>query len=635
MSGIAGVFYRDGKPASTRAVDEMLNSIQHRGPDGRGVWSRGPVALGHVMLHVTPESLTEHMPLVDAESGLALTADARIDNRDELAAELGIKTPLARVTDSELIMATYRKWGRACASHLIGDFCFALWDEHAQEFFLARDPMGVRNVHFFHSDRMFAFASEIKGLLALSGIPCELNEARVGDFLINYFEDREHTFYRGLFRLPSASTLRVTREYVEIREYWTPDPVRELRLSSDAEYTEAFRDCFLHAVKARVRSAFPVGSALSGGLDSSAIACATRPYASQPVHTFSAVFPGLPAQDLAQIDERPFMDLVLRQGGFEHHPVEADKLSPMADVDRVHHHLDEANFAPNLYLHWSMYKAAQQSGARVFLDGFDGDSTVSYGFDHLIDLARGLRWGTLWNEASQLSNGMLQGRSPRWIVWEFAAKSLAPAWMFGLRRLLRGDWKSARANPTLIDQRFIDKFNLKARAQQSSLGAGAWETNAREKHAATLRYPLFSQTLEMADKASAAFSVEARYPFFDRRLIELCLALPANQKLGAGWSRLILRRAMEGILPPEIQWRPSKGNLSPNFHRRFLDFERHRLDELIFRNPEPVKPYIDISALRAAYRRYGAEPLANAALSMPIFSVANLSCWLRAAGFAR
>jgi asparagine synthase (glutamine-hydrolysing) len=271
----------------------------------------------------------------------------------------------------------------------------------------------------------------------------------------------------------------------------------------------------------------------------------------------------------------------------------------------------------------------------VFLDGFDGDTTVSYGFDRLIDLARTMQWKTLYNEAESLSRGMLPGYSPQRIIKEFVLKTIAPNWAYSAKRILTGQWKAAGANRSLVHPDLVRRLDLKNRAQRFAAAAhGPWTQTARQKHAEMFRVPLYSKTLEIADKASSAFGLEARYPFFDRRLMEFCLAIPADQKLGNGWSRLILRRAMEGILPPAIQWRPNKGNLSPNFFRRFLDHERDTLDRLIFQDFKPLRRYVDLSAMREAYRAYGASPLTNQQFSLQIFAAANLGLWLRSAGFS-
>lgn len=634
MSGIAGIFRRDGTPVGATEIESMLDRVAHRGPDGRSTWCEGALGLGHGMLWTTPESLRERLPLAETDR-LAITSDSRIDNRDELAAALGLDANARSAPDSSYILAAFRKWGGDCASRLIGDFAFAIWNATTRELFLARDPMGVRCLYYFASPQLFAFASEIKALFALSEVPRDLDETRVGDYMLNLFEDRSRTFFRNISCLPAGRTFTVTPQQLRSTSYWRWDPRNELRLKSDQEYTDAFRDCFLQAVQCRVRSAFPTGSALSGGLDSSAVACAARRLRSDPIHTFSAIFPGLPDADLKRIDERQWIECVLGQGGFNVHFIHADRLSPMGPGELLHFHLDEPNFAPNLYMHWAMYESARDSGARVFLDGFDGDTTVSYGFDYLTDLARTFRWRKLGDEIETLSRTMLAGMGQWRIFKEFVAKEIAPGWVFALHRLAHAQWREAAANRTLIHRDLVKRLNLRKRARALLPRLPGWRHSAREKQAAIFRSPLFAQTLEMADKASSAFGVEARYPFFDRRLMELCLALPPDQKLGYGWSRLILRRAMDGILPPAIQWRVDKGNLSPNFHRRLLEFEREKLDRVIFQDHRTLEGFVDLSALRAAWRAYSADPMRNPQLSIQIFATANLSLWLQGAGFGR
>ncbi len=443
MSGICGIYLRDGEPVAESRISPMLEKIRHRGPDGARIWLDASVAFGHTMLYTTPESLGEQLPSTSPDADLTITADARIDNRAELCAALELGPPRTALSDSGLILAAYRKWGNECANRLIGDFAFAIWDRRRQELFLAVDPFGVRSLFYYESPRVFAFGSEIKALLALPEVPRRLNELRVAEYLVTLFEDRSGTFYEGIRRLPGAFTLTVGRERSRLRQYWALDPKRELRLGSDREYVEGFRDVFTEAVRCRMRSAYPVGAALSGGLDSSSIACLARDASPSPVHTFSLVFPDLPAEDRRVIDERAPIQAVLDTGGFEPHYIHADRLSPMGQVDRIHFHLDHANFAPNLYLHWAMYEAAHASGVRVFLDGFDGDSTVSHGFERLTELAQTLRWRTLWREANLLSQHQLKGIPPRRIVKEYCAKPLTPRWAFLAWHFLRGRRREA------------------------------------------------------------------------------------------------------------------------------------------------------------------------------------------------
>ena len=157
---------------------------------------------------------------------------------------------------------------------------------------------------------------------------------------------------------------------------------------------------------------------------------------------------------------------------------------------------------------------------------------------------------------------------------------------------------------------------------------------ARERDYLSLDQALYAYALDIADKASSAFSLEARYPFFDRRLMEFCLALPAEQKLGQGWNRWIQRRAMAGILPPEIQWRRRKGNLSPNFYLKLLDFERERIEEISLQGAPELEAFVDSKAIRAAFQTYQNSHSQGGGEGVQLFAAVNLALWLRSAGFA-
>ncbi len=615
----------------------MLGKMRHRGPDREATWNSGPVCLGHCMLHVTPESLREVLPRAEGDR-YAITADARIDNRAELIASLSLD-PHEFYSDSDLILRAYEKWGEECPNQLIGDFAFAIWDGANRRMFCACDPMGVKGLYYHLTAKAFSFGSEIKALLALPDVPRELNELRVAEYLVTLFEDREGTLYRGILRLPGAHCLTVDADNVKLRQYWSLDPRREIRLGSDEEYAEAFREVFFEAVRCRTRSAYPIGSSLSGGLDSSAIACAARALRSDeagPLHTFSLVFPGLPAEDRRVIDERSHIQTVLDTGGFEPHSIEADKLSPMGHVDRVHYHLDNANAAPNLYLHWAMYDSAKQHGVRVFLDGFDGDSAVSHGFERLTELGQTLRWPTLWREITSLSRHQLAGIRRRRIFKEYCLKPLTPRWAYLSWQVLHGRPREALSQNLVISRQLKLRTGIERRARALLDPQKSWTLtrSARQCHADTINQALYSYTLDISDKASAAFGVEARYPFFDRRLLEFCVALPAEQKLGGGWNRWIMRRAMTGVLPEGIQWRPNKGNLSLNFHRRLLDFDREKLEQVALHRSLDLAPYLDFDAMQSVYREYEKSHAQSRGESIQLFIAVNLALWLRSMKFA-
>jgi asparagine synthase (glutamine-hydrolysing) len=180
----------------------------------------------------------------------------------------------------------------------------------------------------------------------------------------------------------------------------------------------------------------------------------------------------------------------------------------------------------------------------------------------------------------------------------------------------------------MVNSAFSQRIGLPARAKEQMARLGSLRT-AREVHLCGLSQGLNAHGLQQLDTAASPFSLEARYPFFDRRLMEFCLALPPGQKLHLGWQRFVLRQAMEGILPPQVQWRFMKANLSPNFTRRLLDFERKTMTHIVLKHPDIIEKYVDIQTLRAAYSRYISNSLQKNRDALSIYGVTTLALWLR------
>lgn len=602
MSGICGFLHLDNQPASNVDLDLMLAKLAHRGPDDYAGWISHHIGLGHRMLWTTPESRDEHLPL--RQGDCVITADMRLDNRAELLTQLSMHDP--DVGDSAIIVAAYQKWGEACVEHLAGDFAFALWDDQQQRLICARDHMGIRPFYYYRSNQLFAFASEIKALLALPHIPQRLNKLQIAYHLVGTLNDTSITYYEDIQRLPAAHTMIVSRGGARLQRYWMPDARKELRLRSDSAYVEAFREVFSEAVRCRLRSAFPVGSTLSGGLDSSSIACTaahlTAGSSNNSIPTFSAIFPDLPETDLQIIDERVYIQAVLAKGNFEPHFVNASRLSPLTDVDRMIEHLDGTFLAPNLYLHWALYGAAHDAGVRLFLDGVDGDTTISHGWEFLSQLALTGHWLRLIQEVTDFQRNARFPVSRRQLIWSQGFQPLIPETFVQRWAQLRGQkpkksWEGMSINPEFARYVELDRH---LEALENTLPSVGY--SPRQKHRAGMLSPLYAPLLEMASKAAAAFAVEPAYPFFDRRLMEFCLALPADQKFSQGWTRSILRRGMEGILPDQVRWRPGKSNLEPNFKRRLLDCESDKLDAMIA-NPGNCAPYFNLAVIQEEYKR--------------------------------
>lgn len=637
MSAIVGIVHVDGAPLDPSVPARMLQRLAHRAPDGRNVWLGSDAGFGHGMLRTTPESLAEAQPLVGKDGVVVLVADARIDNREELAAALGLPVSSA-LADSALILAAWLEWGGDCAVKLIGDFAFAVWDSARRELFCARDSMGVRSFYYFCDEHVFGFATEIKALAEITGIAFELDEQRIVDHAIYAFEDSERTAFRGIRRLPAAHTLTLSGGRPRLRRYWQWDPEYELALGSDGEYEDAFRAAFTEAVRCRLRSAFPIGSTLSGGLDSSSVACMARQLlrreqGTSVLHTFSGIFPGMSEKDLRRIDERRYVAAVVGGGGVVAHDVVADALDPLGRLDEVLWYLDDPGVPFNLYLHLAIYDTARRNAVRVVLDGLDGDTAVSHGYARLAELAKDLRLFSLFKEARAVAR-----RAPgaawttRQVLRTYAVGPLLPRAVKRLRPVRPKAHDEEIACERLLMPDFAKRWRIAERLRASADASHAFRS-CRASHVEGVESPLFPYVLEIADKAAAAHGVEPRYPFFDRRLLELCIALPASQKLRDGWSRSILRRAMQGVLPPEIQWRNSKANLSPNFMRGMGVAARATVERLAAEHAgSRAAGVLDFNEVARLGRRYSEQPSMPDA--MRLFTALTLAAWLGTMGRA-
>jgi asparagine synthase (glutamine-hydrolysing) len=647
----------------------MASRLAHRGPDGSSFWNEGPVGFGARILQTTSTPIGSGRGIARRDGdAVVVVADARIDNRRELVGALGLPSSAAdKLTDDELILTAYEAWGPRMPERLIGDFAFAIWDRSRRTLFCARDPIGARPFHYHLSDRVFVFASEIKALFCLPEVPRELDEVQVAYFLDGFIDDPQRTFYQGIQRLPAAHFLEVSAERVRMERYWMPDASREIHYPSNEQYAEAFRETFLEAVRCRLRNAVPVGGALSGGLDSSSIVRAARRLLpkDQPMHAFSAVFPDLPEEERELNDESAYIGAVTEAEGIVSHRVRVDQVAPLVDYDRVFWHLDSPPLAFNMYMHWALFGVARREGVRVFLDGTDGDTVVSSGYERFIDLANEGNWAAIIEEVKALTERYESprswfprrfvypqlahlSRSGRWGSWLRASNEIAPGLGRSRRDLFlrygigafipesvlepyrRGKPKTEVRRP-LIRREFARRTGLSERERALLPNDRKPSSSGREAHARALSLPRYQFAMELIDGAAAAFGIEPRYPFFDRRLVEFCIAIPPEQKLANGWTRLILRRAMEGILPPVVQWRIHKGNLGFNFVRGMHDVEGPKLEATLFDDPSVLEDFVEMDVLRSTHRRFlMSEPSLEAEEdAMTLYKATVLARWLR------
>lgn len=593
MSGVCGLYYRDGDSVDEATMCDFARTLDHRGPDGSHTVEAGPVGFAHQRFETTPESAHERLPRTNG--GLTITADARIDNRDELRARLDVGRHRGVVTDSELVLEAYREWGRDAPKELVGAFAFAIWDPDAGHLFCARDHTGLRPLYYSLSDDRFLFASEPDAISSRDGVTKTLDERRVGDYLAGIHADHERTFYSDVKRLPPAETLTVTADDAQRRRYWELDPDREIDLESDEAYAEAFREQFEEAVRCRLRTNGPVGTFLSGGLDSSSVTCVANEYLRErgtPHYTFSVVFDEVP-----ESDEREYIHAVVDECDVRPRFVAGDQTGALSNRRAMLDATGEPFAANMLFLHWGLYRAVNNSEADVVLGGYGGDATVSHGVGRFLELALGGHPVRLTSEISAFASKF--DRSIRSVFTGYVVSPFVPDRVKRAYHAVLGD-EVHRRQRTLLNEKFADRVELdKGQSQNGSRRGRA--TTERERHYRTLESGISAADLETTNEVASFHGVEHRHPFLDKRLVEFCLALPAEQKLRRGWSRYVLREAMSRYLPSVVQWRPQKTSVAPVFDRALRHFDAPDLRTIVETQVPALAEYVDVDAVEQTY----------------------------------
>ena len=542
-----------------------IDRVAHRGPDGSG-WrefasAAGPVALGHRRLAIIDLSEAGLQPMSDASGRYHLVLNGEIYNYLELRDELRAKGhQFSSDTDSEVLLAAYREWGEDCLHRFLGMFAFLIWDERDQILFAARDRFGIKPLYVAVNQRGIAFASEIKQLLGLPGLSGRMNLARVRDFLAAGMSDHtEETLFEGVVQLQPGCCVaiaagRAWTGLIEPKRWYAIPPHGTLRLS-EAEAAEQFRSLLTDSVRLHLRSDAPVGSCLSGGLDSSSIVCLMSRMLDAEgqgarVNTVSACY------DEKAVDETPFMAAVVAQAGATPHRVFPKPDDVFARASDLTWYQDEPFGSTSIFAQWCVFEEARRAGIKVMLDGQGADEALAgYHWTYAWHLLTLIRQGRLTALASTVSQRVgAHGCGVADQLTRLAAVALPPRLAQALKAGRNGAgrrWLRSEAFGTLAP----DHGALELASAINGL--------PQVIDVATLCVVLtFSANLQMLlhweDRNSMAHSIEARVPFLDHRLVEFALALGNEHKLVGADTKRVLRRAMADVLPPEILARRDK-----------------------------------------------------------------------------
>lgn len=538
MCGICGFYDRERKIQNQIALLEKMNAAQkHRGPDDEGVFTDGAVGLGHVRLSILDLSDAGHQPMVYGQR-YTLVFNGEIYNYIELRqklADAGYRFHTA--TDTEVVLAAYDHWGQACLERFNGFWAFALYDAQEQSLFLSRDRYGVKPLYYSALPGYLIFASELKALLQDERVPRVSNDAVVFDYLVNGFVDcTRETFFRDIYRLEAGCCMTLNRDgKITARRWYTLPYEEKLTGPCDQAAADRFRQLFEQSIRLRLRADVPVGSCLSGGLDSSAIVCESNRQLRQQgggdsQQTFSSCYRG----DVN--DERRYMDAVIAQTGVNAHFAYPTGETLFADLDHLIYTQDEPFVSTSMYASYCVMKLAHEHGAKVLLDGQGADEILC-----------GYRKARVYYIKRLLSAGKF-GRAARealcYLPYMRRGKNTSLAAELSMLRQFLGKTGGADIRRRYLEQSFATRRLTSSYENNDRFLLNDFDTIVLP---ALLRY---------VDRNSMAFSIEDRLPFLDYRLVEYTMQLPLNAKIDHGWSKAIMRKALD--MPELIRKRRDK-----------------------------------------------------------------------------
>ena len=606
MCGICGVVNFNNAPVEEAGIRKMMASMKHRGPDDEGIFTDGSIGLGFVRLSILDLSQAGHQPMYSQDERYVIVYNGEIFNYIELREELEPKGYRFRSrSDTEVLLAAFQEWGEGCLDRFNGMWSFVIYDRVTKSIFASRDRYGIKPFYYFLCNDYIVFASEIPPLLKVIGIQPSANKRAVFDFLVfNRTDQYSDTLFNGIKKLKHGYNLKIDKS--GFREYEWYNLRKSVGKTDPFSSPEEFRDLLSNAIGLRLRSDVPVGVCLSGGLDSSSIASILiNDFKRTDINTFSAVYgKGQTGDETEYItlfkDALPNMFFTM--------PDANSLRTNLTDYIRLH---SEPVSDTGVYAQYKVMELASGK-AVVTLDGQGADEMMAgyhYFFgSYFRELLRSHRFSRL---ISEMIFYMTRHRSIFGIS-SFVFFMLSP---------------SLRTNIKYKEKKYINKEFAAVYGKDYSLAEDLYSANTLQD--ALLNHFEFKleHLLKWADRNSMRFSIEARMPFLDHRLVERTLAMPGDAFIKDGMTKHILREAMEGTLPEKIRLRKDKiGFGTPNEEwfrsEKFKPFILDLLHSDSFRS----RGIIDADMAVKVYSRHLSRKV-NAARE--IWKWINLELWFR------
>ncbi len=566
MCGIAGIIQSNPSAYNKEHLQRMTDALAHRGPDGEGHWQNesGNILLGHRRLAIIDLSEAGKQPMhfnPSTDNGEGGMSRYTIIHNGEIYNYVELRNILQKEgynfhsqTDTEVIAAAYDYWKDKCVDYFDGMFAFAIWDEKEKELFAARDRLGEKPFFYYFDGASFLFASEMKALWA-AGVPKQPNQQMLFNFItIGYTNNPsqpEETFYENINKLPPACILKFSSIYFtySLQQYWDIDLSIQDKKITDAEALEQFNQLLTTSVKRRLRSDVAIGTSLSGGLDSSAIAaiCNELGGDSQSHTCFTAIFPNY------KKDETPFSKLVTDKFKLQQYTTAVSGEELLSDWGKLCYHQEEPFGSASIYAQYKVYELAKQHNIKVLLDGQGADETLA-GYHKYYKWY----WQELFRNRKLYSSKELSAAKDLGIAESFNYKNMIAAYFPSFASVVMERQYLLRA----IKQEDLTKEFVQQQSREAYYTPPEHFNLNGVLHFNTCTHGL-EELLRYADRNSMAHGREVRLPFLSHELVEFIFSLPSHFKIRQGWTKWLLRKTMEKRLPDEIAWRKDKVGFEP------------------------------------------------------------------------
>lgn len=558
MCGIAGGWWPQPSQAKIQ-LPKALHAMRHRGPDDQGfeLYAFNPtiVALGQVRLSIIDLSTAGHQPMHSPDGRWAIVFNGEIYNYRELRGELRSLGHLFKSeTDTEVLLAAWAQWGLECLPKLVGMYAFVVLDKHRQSLTCVRDAFGIKPFFYSNEGGCFGFASEIPALLALLPHKPSLNWQRAYDYLVHGDYDSDcSTLLTGVSHLTPGHLIELniaTGALGKQKRWWTPS-ISERKDLSFLQATEMVRERFLNNIRLHLRSDVPLGAALSGGVDSSAVVCAMHHVEPNlPIHTFSFIASG------SDVSEEPWIDRVNAHVGAIPHKVNVTARELAADLDEMIKSQGEPFGSTSIYAQYRVFKLAKEYGMTVTLDGQGADEMLAgyngYPGQRLRSLVETCRISEAWDFLSEWSQW--PGRSKMHGLKAFLGQLSEGSLYAGLRRL-NGD----QHRPTWLNEQVLRDVGVHLSFPNKAPQLTLKGRRVVAELAASLSERGLNALLRHGDRNSMRFSIESRVPFLTTEFVNLLLSLPEHYLIAPnGETKHVFRAAMRGIVPDDVLDRKDK-----------------------------------------------------------------------------